>query len=110
VVDFKLTEKAIAQIEKIKQEKQKPILRLKVESGGCAGIMYRMLLDEKIGEDDVIIHGAGYQGLVAITMKKMEPFFDEVTLDFEDGLEGRGFVFSNPNAKNACGCGASFRV
>ena len=109
MVEFTLTEKALSQIEKIKQEKQKPILRLKVEAGGCAGILYRMLLDEKIGDDDVLIHGAIMENPV-ITMTKMAPFFDGVTLDFEDGLEGRGFVFSNPNAKNACGCGASFRV
>jgi len=104
-----ITAKAVDQINKIKLENNMPILRLKVEGGGCYGIMYKMALDDHKGPEDILIAGS-LNDFPVIAHQKMIPFLTDVTLDFDDGLNGAGFVFSNPNAKAACGCGASFKV
>lgn len=104
-----VTDKAINQIIKLKKEKGKPILRISVLAGGCSGLMYKMSLDDvmDLREDDYLVKSDSFP---VVTNKKMMPFLEGVTLDFDDDLNGSGFNFSNPNAEGTCGCGNSFKA
>ncbi len=80
------------------------LMRLFVESGGCSGFQYGMSFDEK-KEDDQIIDSEGVQILIDETSLA---YLDGSEVDFDDGLNGKGFEIRNPNAENTCGCGKSF--
>jgi iron-sulfur cluster assembly protein len=58
-------------------------------------------------DDDTVI---GYDGFDVLLDPKSTIYLKGITLDFQDGLQGKGFVFANPNATNTCGCGESFSV
>ncbi|MEO8795038.1 MAG: iron-sulfur cluster assembly accessory protein [Daejeonella sp.] len=81
-------------------------LRLGVEGGGCAGMNYILGFDQhKEGDqeyliDDIKVYMHKAHGLYLVGME----------VDFQDGLNARGFTFSNPNASSTCGCGTSFSV
>jgi len=82
-------------------------LRVSVKGGGCSGLMYNLSVDEAANEDDLVIE----QGDVRILVdKKSKLFLAGLTLDYTTGLNGKGFVFNNPNATGTCGCGESFAV
>ena len=81
-------------------------LRLCVIGGGCSGLSYEMEFDSKQENDNVI----DYNGFRVLLDPKSSIYLKGVTLDFQDGLKGKGFVFVNPNATNTCGCGESFSV
>jgi len=82
-------------------------LRVSVKGGGCSGLMYNLSIDDTAGENDVVIE----QGDVRIVVDgKSKLFLHGLTLDYTTGLNGKGFVFSNPNAVGTCGCGESFAV
>ena len=104
-----ITEKAQAEIRAIfaRQEKVGEIgLRLAVIGGGCSGLSYEMEFSERRSDDTVI----DYEGFEVLLDPKSTIYLKGITLDFQDGLQGRGFVFANPNATNTCGCGESFSV
>lgn len=102
-----ITEKARAEIQKIFQsESGTKALRLAVVGGGCSGLSYKMDFDE-IKEKDKLFEFDGFKLVIDL---KSSIYLKGVMLDFEDGLNGKGFVFKNPNAKNTCGCGESFSV
>ena len=82
-------------------------VRVGVKGGGCSGLTYVLDLENDPGPDDKIIQQEGVQLFVH---KKSFIFLAGTTLDFSDGLNGKGFVFENPNAKRTCGCGTSFGV
>ena len=108
--DITLTEKAAAEVQKIKAENNIPsshALRLGVKGGGCSGLTYVLAFDEKSTEKDVVLEKNGVT--VYIDQKSMF-YLSGTTLDFSDGLNGRGFVFNNPQATKSCGCGSSFGV
>lgn len=87
-----ITPRAAEEIRKIKVENKIPeshALRLGVKGGGCSGMSYVLAFDEN---------------------PKSQFYLSGTTLDFSDGLSGRGFVFNNPNAARTCGCGHSFGV
>tara|TARA_B100000989_G_C19522180_1_gene464773 strand:+ start:320 stop:673 length:354 start_codon:yes stop_codon:yes gene_type:complete len=101
-----LTERAAKQISTLQSDLNDgtKVLRIFVESGGCSGMQYGMSFDEPSVEDTVIeCHGVK----VLMDPKSLEVLKD-VTIDFDDGLHGKGFEIKNPNAKNSCGCGRSF--
>jgi iron-sulfur cluster assembly protein len=108
--EIALTPKAAAQVRKIKGENNIPelhALRLGVKGGGCSGLSYVLGFDEKPGEKDKIIQSEG----VKIYIDEKSLFYLSGTvLDFSDGLNGKGFVFNNPQATKSCGCGQSFGV
>ncbi len=79
-------------------------LRLGVVGGGCSGLSYSIELSERRVGDHVL----GYDGFEVLLDPKSAIYLKGVTLDYQDGLQGRGFVFRNPNASNTCGCGESF--
>jgi len=110
VEEISLTEKAAAQVMKVKAENNIPAahgLRLGVKGGGCSGLTYVLGFDEKPGERDRVftVHGV----TVYIDPKSLF-FLSGTVLDFSDGLNGKGFVFNNPQATKTCGCGSSFGV
>ena len=81
-------------------------LRLGVIGGGCSGLSYEMEFDQPREHDNVI----DFEGFRVLLDPKSSIYLKGVTLDFQDGLKGKGFVFVNPNATNTCGCGESFSV
>jgi iron-sulfur cluster assembly protein len=105
-----LTEKAASQVRKLKTENKIPDehgLRLGVKGGGCSGMTYVLAFDEKPKENDKIMEQFGIQ--VFVDPKSLF-FLSGTVLDFSDGLNGKGFVFNNPQATKSCGCGQSFGV
>jgi iron-sulfur cluster assembly protein len=104
-----LTERAQREIRSIFEREGRGVgsgLRLGVIGGGCSGLSYEMDFSEPRPDDSVI----EFEGFKVLLDPKSTIYLKGVTLDFQDGLQGRGFVFSNPNATNTCGCGESFHV
>ena len=102
-----LTEKALAEVKNIMQEKNVPAeygLRIGVQGGGCSGMSYLLGFDKAKDSDEVY----NLDGLELIMDKKHAMYVLGMEVDFQDGLNARGFVFSNPQAKSTCGCGSSF--
>ena len=86
---------------------KKSFVRVGVESGGCSGLSYKLDFDNKKHQDDEMIENNGIKLLVN---KKSFLYLIGTTLEFSDGLNGKGFVFNNPNANRTCGCGESFSL
>lgn len=82
-------------------------IRVSVKGGGCSGLMYDLDFDDKISEADEIFED---KGVKILCDKKSLLYLLGTTLDFSDGLNGKGFQFVNPNATRTCGCGESFSV
>ena len=105
-----VTQRAAQEIVKIKAENKIPdehALRLGVKGGGCSGMSYVLAFDEQPREGDFIYQ---MEGLRIYIDPKSQFYLSGTTLDFSDGLNGRGFTFHNPNATRTCGCGHSFGV
>jgi iron-sulfur cluster assembly protein len=108
--EISLTEKAALQVRKIMGENSIPEwhgLRLSVKGGGCSGLSYVLTFDEKASESDKVVECFGVK--VFIDPKSLF-YLAGTVLDFSDGLNGKGFVFNNPQASKTCGCGSSFGV
>ena len=106
---IKITEKAVREIKRIQEtdpEAKSAYLRVMVVGGGCSGMSYKLGFDSTptTDQDKVIEDG----GVRVVVDGKSSLFLQGSELDFSDGLNGRGFVFNNPNAKRNCGCGNSF--
>ncbi|MBE50476.1 MAG: iron-sulfur cluster assembly accessory protein [Flavobacteriales bacterium] len=82
-------------------------VRVGVESGGCSGLSYKLGFDNEKKNDDELVENNGISLLVN---KKSFLYLVGTTLEFSDGLNGKGFVFNNPNANRTCGCGESFSL
>jgi iron-sulfur cluster assembly protein len=82
-------------------------LRVAVKGGGCSGLTYDLSITDKELESDKIVEQYGVKVMVD---KKSYIYLVGTELDFSDGLNGKGFTFSNPNAKKSCGCGTSFSI
>ena len=82
-------------------------VRVAVKGGGCSGLTYDLSITDKELESDKVVEQYGVKVMVD---KKSYIYLVGTELDFSDGLNGKGFVFSNPNAKKSCGCGTSFSV
>lgn len=105
-----ITERAAQEIRKIKSDNKIPethALRLGVKGGGCSGLSYVLAFDERPRDSDSVMT---IEGLKVHVDPKSLFYLSGTTLDFSDGLNGRGFVFSNPSAARTCGCGNSFGV
>jgi iron-sulfur cluster assembly protein len=103
-----VTPKAVAEIQRFiaRQDNPNLCIRLAVKGGGCSGLSYHLDYDEPRERDHVIVH----EGIRVLIDRKSAIYLKGMTLDFNDGLNGRGFKFINPNASNTCGCGESFSV
>ncbi len=107
---IQITEKAIKQVRRLKEDEEQPneaLLRVYVEKGGCSGMSYKMDFTTDVKDGDKVFESEG-QKLVVDTTSYLHLI--GMTLDYEGGLNGQGFVFNNPNAKKTCACGISFRV
>ena len=82
-------------------------IRVGVKGGGCSGLMYELTFDNSLKENDKSFTDNGVEVVVD---KKSFLYLVGTTLDFSGGLNGKGFVFSNPNADRTCGCGESFSL
>lgn len=82
-------------------------IRVGVESGGCSGLSYKLNFDTEIKAEDHIFED---KDLKIIVEKKSVLYLSGTELDYSGGLNGKGFVFQNPNASRTCGCGESFSV
>ena len=106
---IQISEKAVEQIKIIfakEGPKQDTGLRLAVVGGGCSGLQYKIEFSPKKEKDNIISLGE----VDVLIDPKSSIYLKGILLDFKDGLNGKGFVFSNPNATNTCGCGESFSV
>ena len=110
VNEIKITEKAASQVLRTMNENQIPEsygLRVGVKGGGCSGMTYSLGFDAQPKDGDAVIEEHGIRLFVD---GKSIFYLTGTELDFSDGLNGRGFVFNNPNAVKTCGCGSSFGV
>lgn len=89
------------------QKEEKKFVRVGVESGGCSGLSYKLEFDMCKNADDELIEDNNIKLLIN---KKSYLYLVGTTLEFSDGLNGKGFVFNNPNASRTCGCGESFSL
>lgn len=104
-IPIKFTSTAISEIKKIKEnEAQGKALRVGAKNGGCAGFSYIFEFDVK-KENDIFFE---FDDIPIIIDKMHLLHIKGVEVDFENGLNNRGFTFINPNANSTCGCGTSF--
>jgi iron-sulfur cluster assembly protein len=82
-------------------------IRVGVSGGGCSGLMYQLTFDNQESEQDAAFEN---NGVKVVVDRKSYLYLIGTTLDFSGGLNGKGFVFNNPNADRTCGCGESFSV
>ena len=82
-------------------------VRVGVNSGGCSGLSYDLGFDDKENEDDKSFED---NGVKVVVNKKSYLYLIGTILEYSGGLNGKGFVFNNPNASRTCGCGESFAV
>jgi len=82
-------------------------LRVGVVGGGCSGLSYKLDFDNETKPMDQVFED---NGMKVVTDLKSFLYLVNTMLDFSDGLNGKGFFFSNPNASRSCGCGESFAV
>lgn len=85
----------------------KDYVRVGVKSGGCSGLSYDLHFDKNTGDTDKVFEANNVRIVVD---KKSFLYLVGTTLEFSGGLNGKGFVFNNPNAQRTCGCGESFSL
>lgn len=104
-IAISLTDSAAKEVRNIlSKESQKKPLRIGVKNGGCAGFSYIFEFDNATETDiQTIINGIN----VVIDPLHLE-HIQKLSIDFENGLNNRGFTFNNPDAQSTCGCGTSF--
>ena len=107
---IQVTDKAKNKIVELRAQEgrtEEATIRVSVKGGGCSGLMYDLSFDESKEEKDHVFEDKGVKILVD---RKSMLYLVGTTLDFSDGLNGKGFQFINPNATRTCGCGESFAV
>lgn len=103
------TADAVAEIKRLMAEDgfdatQK--LRVGVKGGGCSGLSYVLGFDQQTEEDETF----EFEGVPCIMNKSHQLYLFGMEIDWQGGLNSRGFTFTNPNASKTCGCGTSFSV
>ena len=107
-----VSDKAKAKVRKLMEEAgiaddPSYFLRVGVVGGGCSGLSYKLDFDNEQKPMDQSFED---NGVKVVTDLKSFLYLVNTELDFSDGLNGKGFYFSNPNASRSCGCGESFAV
>ena len=82
-------------------------VRVGVKSGGCSGLSYELKFDKVKAEDDKLFED---NDIKIVVDKRSVLYLAGTVLEFSGGLNGKGFVFNNPNAQRTCGCGESFSL
>jgi iron-sulfur cluster assembly accessory protein len=104
-----LTAGAVAELKRLMSQEdfdKSQYLRVGVKGGGCSGMTYVLGFDQKQENDDEF----EIAGINCIMAKAHELYLMGMEIDYQGGLNSRGFTFSNPNASKTCGCGTSFAV
>jgi iron-sulfur cluster assembly protein len=104
---IKITESALKEIKNIIVQKNVPEgygLRVGVQGGGCSGLSYQLGFDKAREHDNQYT----IDEVLIVIDKRHLLYLAGMEIDFQDGLNARGFTFNNPNAKSTCGCGSSF--
>lgn len=107
---IQISEAAAKRIQALKSEEGKEetaFLRVEVKKGGCSGLSYKMNFDSSSKDGDKFFEAHGQK--IAVDSESFL-YLIGMTLDYSGGLNGKGFVFNNPNATKNCGCGSSFNV
>lgn len=105
-----VSDKAKERITIILQEEdlgKDAFLRISVIGGGCSGLSYKLDFDNELQKNDQVFED---KGVKLVTDMKSFLYLCDTTLDYSDGLNGKGFHFINPNASRTCACGESFAV
>jgi iron-sulfur cluster assembly protein len=108
---IKVSETAKARVTTLMTEEgydvTKDYVRVGVKSGGCSGLSYELKFDNAMSDTDKVFEDNEVRILVD---KKSFLYLVGTTLEYSGGLNGKGFVFNNPNAQRTCGCGESFSL
>lgn len=99
--------KAINLMEEDGKTPVEAFIRVGVKGGGCSGLSYDLTFDTDLNDEDKIFES---NGIRVVVDKKSFLYLIGTELDYSGGLNGKGFVFINPNASRTCGCGESFAV
>ena len=102
-----VTESAKKKITTLIDEEGGSFVRVTVKAGGCSGLSYDLSFDDQINEGD---ESYDYNGVKLVTDVRSLLYIINMTLDYSDGINGKGFQFINPNATRTCGCGESFSI
>ncbi len=105
-----VSDSAKIKIDQILQEQHlggNYFIRVSVQGGGCSGLSYKMDFDNKLNPDDQEFED---KGVKLVTDLRSFLYVCNTTLEYTDGLNGKGFHFKNPNATRTCACGESFAV
>lgn len=105
-----ISEKALERVQTLLKEDGRGsdyFVRVSVVSGGCSGLSYKMDFDNISKPTDQVFED---KGMKIVTDMKSVLYLFNTTLDYSDGLDGKGFHFINPNASRTCACGESFSV
>lgn len=108
-VPVSFTAGALAEIDRLMSApgfNKHQYLRVGVKGGGCSGLSYVLGFDDKQENDEIF----KYEGLTFIMNKSHALYLAGMQIDWQNGLNARGFTFNNPNASKTCGCGTSFAV
>lgn len=103
-----LTESAVKEIKKLmnEQEHSEKYLRIGVKGGGCSGMSYLLGFENKTDKDEIY----EIEDIPCIINPAHLIYLNNMEINWESGLNARGFTFKNPNASTTCGCGSSFGV
>lgn len=107
---IQMTETAAKKLKALREEENRGpehFLRVQVKKGGCSGLSYKMEFASDVHPGDKVFE---YHGEKVVVDSESFMYLVGMTLDYSGGLNGKGFVFNNPNATKNCGCGASFNV
>jgi len=105
-----ITDSAHERLASLRQEAKHDdsyFVRVGVAGGGCSGLTYELVFDNQMKDEDKVFED---KGIKVVCDKKSFLYLIGTELQFSDGLNGKGFVFNNPNASRTCGCGESFSV
>lgn len=101
-----LTDSAIAKVAALlAEEGEEQALRIAVTGGGCSGFQYALGFDTEQHADDLLFEQGGVRVIIDETSAE---YLAGAVVDFQDGLQGKGFAIENPNSTGSCGCGQSF--
>jgi iron-sulfur cluster assembly protein len=109
VAPIQFTINAVKEVKRLMNEEnfdKNQKLRVGVKGGGCSGMTYVLGFDLQLEDDEVY----DYEGMEFIMNKSHGLYLAGMQVDWQDGLNSRGFTFTNPNASKTCGCGTSFAV
>jgi iron-sulfur cluster assembly protein len=95
------------ELMKAENKPEGSFIRVGVEGGGCSGLSYMLEFDDKMREGDQAFED---KGIKVVVDRKSFLYLVGTELEYSGGLNGKGFVFKNPNASRTCGCGESFSV